>query len=54
MTGLTTSTVRSLVGLLDVLGAAFSASAAVRSHHRPSAADLRRLGIPEDEFPTRL
>ena len=54
MTGLTTSTVRSLVGLLDVLGAAFAASAAVRAHHRPSAADLKRLGIPEEDFPPRF
>ncbi|GHG21553.1 hypothetical protein [Paracoccus aerius] len=30
---------------LDVLDAAVSASAAVRSHHAPALADLRRLGI---------
>ena len=30
---------------LDVLDAAISASAAVRSHHAPAVADLRRLGI---------
>ncbi len=30
---------------LDVMDAAISASAAVRSHHAPAVADLRRLGI---------
>ena len=30
---------------LDVMDAAISASAAVRSHHVPAQADLRRLGI---------
>lgn len=30
---------------LDVMDAAISASAAVRSHHAPARADLRRLGI---------
>lgn len=30
---------------LDVMDAAISASAAVRSHHAPAKADLRRLGI---------
>jgi hypothetical protein len=54
MTGLTTSTVRSLVGLMDMLGAAFSVSSAVRYHRRPSAEDLRRLGINEADFPTRF
>jgi hypothetical protein len=30
---------------LDVMDAAITASAAVRSHHAPAMADLRRLGI---------
>ena len=30
---------------LDVMDAAISASAAVRSHHAPAMSDLRRLGI---------
>lgn len=30
---------------LDVMDAAISAAAAVRSHHAPAVADLRRLGI---------
>lgn len=30
---------------LDVMEAAISASAALRAHHAPAAADLRRLGI---------
>ena len=44
MTALRTALSR-IRAFLDVMDAAISASAAVRSHHAPAAADLRRLGI---------
>ena len=44
MTALRTDLSR-IRAFLDVMDAAISASAAVRSHHAPALADLRRLGI---------
>lgn len=44
MTALRTALSR-IRAFLDVMDAAISASAAVRSHHVPAVADLRRLGI---------
>lgn len=44
MTALRTAMTR-IRAFLDVMGAAVSASAAVRTHHTPAVADLRRLGI---------
>ncbi|SNR47414.1 hypothetical protein SAMN06265378_10560 [Paracoccus sediminis] len=44
MTALRTAVTR-IRAFLDVMDAAISASAAVRSHHVPAIADLRRLGI---------
>ena len=44
MTALRTAMIR-IRAFLDVMDAAISASAAVRSHHAPAMADLRRLGI---------
>ncbi|MFC3168868.1 MULTISPECIES: hypothetical protein [Paracoccus] len=44
MTALRNAMIR-LRAFLDVMDAAISASAAVRSHHVPAQADLRRLGI---------
>ncbi len=44
MTALRTALSR-IRAFLDVMEAAISASAAVRSHHAPAVADLRRLGI---------
>lgn len=44
MTALRTAMIR-IRAFLDVMEAAMSASAAVRSHHVPDVADLRRLGI---------
>lgn len=44
MTALRNAMIR-IRAFLDVMGAAISASAAVRSHHAPAVADLRRLGI---------
>ena len=42
---------RRLIGLFDDFGAAFAASAAVRSHRRPADRDLRQLGINPSDFP---
>ncbi|VDS08614.1 hypothetical protein PARHAE_01798 [Paracoccus haematequi] len=44
MTALRTAVTR-LRAFLEVVEAAISASAAVHSHHAPTMADLRRLGI---------
>lgn len=44
MTALRTALSR-IRAFLDVMDAAISASAAVRLHHVPAVADLRRLGI---------
>lgn len=44
MTALRNAMIR-IRAFLDVMDAATSASAAVRSHHVPAAGDLRRLGI---------
>ena len=44
MTALRTAMIR-IRAFLDVMDAAISASAAVRSHHAPAMADMRRLGI---------
>ena len=44
MTALRNAMIR-IRAFLDVMDAAISASAAVRSHHAPALADLRRLGI---------
>jgi hypothetical protein len=37
--------------LISLIAAAFGAAAAVRAHHRPTDADLRRLGIRAKDFP---
>ncbi|MDQ1901551.1 hypothetical protein RAH32_13965 [Paracoccus sp. WLY502] len=44
MTALRNAMIR-IRAFLDVMDAAISASAAVRSHHAPAVSDLRRLGI---------
>ncbi|MTE01242.1 hypothetical protein GIY56_13210 [Paracoccus sp. YIM 132242] len=44
MTALRNAMIR-IRAFLDVMDAAMSASAAVRLHHAPAVADLRRLGI---------
>jgi len=40
-----------LGNLLDIIGAAVSASAAVETRRRPNERDLRRLGIDPTTFP---
>lgn len=43
-------TFSSLAGLIDVIGSAIAASAAVEGGRRPKAGDLTRLGIEPQQF----
>lgn len=38
---------------LDMISGAYGATAAVRLHERPKAADLKRLGIRPEDFTVR-
>ena len=53
MTALTRS-FANIGAVLGVVGAAISTAAALRINHRPSEADLARLGIDAHDFTVRL